>query len=74
MTDLIWHDGFDLPPHIGIKKRNNLTGHLKRTNLHHTWDSAMIDRYLDGNQWTDLVSELEQSLSANPSVVAAYGE
>jgi hypothetical protein len=42
------------------------------TNLHSTWDSKIIIKYLNGARWPELANELVSTLRKNPKMVAKW--
>jgi len=43
-----------------------------QTNLHHVWDTNMIDWWMYQGNWTDLVENLTSIIQQNPDIVKKY--
>jgi len=43
-----------------------------QTNLHHVWDTNMIDWWIYKGNWTDLVANLTDVIQNNPNIVKEY--
>jgi len=43
-----------------------------QTNLHHVWDTNMIDWWMYKGNWTDLVQNLTELIQSEPSIIKQY--